>query len=142
MQKQRSNVENQQNLFDKRLNAMLRKNETEDMRRYINSIKDDIKNETNKLANTQKEMADIRARLEKTTDALEKGELTVELKLREIDETESKARLTEGNKLLTEEQTQFAVRQEEMAFQEQIDKLNDQYNTYMSSINGTYTKLD
>jgi len=85
MQKQRSNVENQQNLFDKRLNAMLRKNET------------------NKLANTQKEMADIRARLEKTTDALEKGELTVELKLREIDETESKARLTEGNKLLTEE---------------------------------------
>jgi hypothetical protein len=103
MQKQRSNVENQQNLFDKRLNAMLRKNETEDMRRYINSIKDDIKNETNKLANTQKEMADIRARLEKTTDALEKGELTVELKLREIDETESKARLTEGNKLLTEE---------------------------------------
>jgi len=102
MQKQRSNVENQQNLFDKRLNAMLRKNETEDMRRYINSIKDDIKNETNKLANTQKEMADIRARLEKTTDALEKGELTVELKLREIDETES-ARLTEGNKLLTEE---------------------------------------
>jgi hypothetical protein len=90
-------------LIEKKVNATYRKNETEDMRRYINDIKATIKDETSNLAHVQAEMTEKRTRLEKTTIAAEIGELKVEIKLLELNETELKARITEENALLTEE---------------------------------------
>ena len=98
-----TNVSNQQNLLTKKQNAFYRKNETEDMRRHINSLKAEIKDEEKHLAHVQADMAEINAALEKITDPLQKGELKVNLKLLELDETDTKARITNTGNYLAEQ---------------------------------------
>jgi predicted nucleic acid-binding Zn-ribbon protein len=72
------------------------------MRRYINQIKAELKDQEKYLAEVQKQMTDINAQLEKVTDPLEKGNLKVDYKLLELNETDTKTRISDNTAHLAE----------------------------------------
>lgn len=79
--------------------------------------------------------------MEKTTDRVAMGNLKVSLKLAELDQTETKDRITTLTAELLEIETQYAKRQEEQAIQIEIDALLTKYNNLNTSLNTAWNKI-
>jgi chromosome segregation ATPase len=87
------------------------------------------------------EFAKITADMEKTTDRVAMGNLKVSLKLNELDQTDTKNRITTLTADLLEAETQYKKRQEEQAIQIQIDSLLTKYNNLNTSVNTAWKKI-
>lgn len=69
------------------------------------------------------------------------GNLKVALKLNELDQTDTKSRITTITSDLLEIQTQYAKRQEEQAIQIEIDALLTTYNNLNTSLSTAWDKI-
>jgi hypothetical protein len=121
---------NQQGLLDKKRNALYRQIENEDFRKNIANQKTWKAGDVEHLAWVQTRMTEVSTEVTSTTDAMRRGELKVEYKLLEIDETDTKARIAQYTTDIAELETQFSVRQEEMKLQMQIEDLDAELRTY------------
>lgn len=121
---------NQQGLLDKKRNALYRQIENEDFRKRIANQKKWKAEDEEHLTWVQTRMTEVNTEMTNTTDALRRGELKVEYKLLEIDETDTKARITQYTTDIAELEVQYSVRQEEMALQVEIENLDAELRTY------------